>query len=56
MRRYLEHAGNVFGATIVHAMWRDALTNAQVISRRDRGAEPAGEDQGQSSTGLPSPD
>jgi transposase len=32
MCRYVEHAGNVVGATIVHAMWQDALTNAQVIS------------------------
>jgi hypothetical protein len=34
-----EHAGNVRGATIIHAMWQDALANAQVIS--SVGAEPA---------------
>ena len=38
MCRYVEHAGNVFGATIVHAMWQDALTNAQVISTDATGA------------------
>lgn len=32
MCRYVEHAGNTLGATIVHAMWRDAIANAQVIS------------------------
>jgi transposase len=38
MSRYVEHAGNVLGATIVHAMWQDALTNAQVISTDATGA------------------
>jgi transposase len=38
MCRYVEHAGNVLGATIVHAMWQDALTNAQVISTDATGA------------------
>jgi transposase len=32
MSRYVEHAGNVLGATIVHAMWQDARAHAQVIS------------------------
>lgn len=38
MSRYVEHAGNVLGATIVHAMWQDALANAQVISTDATGA------------------
>jgi hypothetical protein len=32
MCRYAEGAGNALGATIVHAMWQDALENASVIS------------------------
>jgi transposase len=32
MCRYSEDAGNALGATIVHAMWRDAVENAAVIS------------------------
>lgn len=28
MCRYVEHAGNTLGATIVHAMWQDALATA----------------------------
>jgi transposase len=32
MCRYVEEAGNTLGATIVHAMWRDAITNGCVIS------------------------
>lgn len=32
MGRYVEHAGNTLGATIVQAMWADAIANAQVIS------------------------
>ena len=32
MSRYMEHAGNTLGATIVQAMWSDAISNAQVIS------------------------
>jgi transposase len=32
MSRYVEEAGNALGATIVHAMWRDAIDNASVIS------------------------
>lgn len=31
MSRYVEHAGNVLGATIVHAMWQHALAHAYVI-------------------------
>ena len=38
MSRYVEHAGNVLGATIVHAMWQDALAHAQVISTDATGA------------------
>jgi len=38
MSRYVEHAGNTLGATIVHAMWRDAITNGQVISTDATGA------------------
>jgi transposase len=32
MSRYVEEAGNALGATIVHAMWRDAIENGAVIS------------------------
>ncbi len=32
MCRYVEEAGSTFGATIVHAMWRDAIANGVVIS------------------------
>jgi transposase len=38
MSRYVEHAGSTLGATIVHAMWRDALANAHVISTDATGA------------------
>lgn len=38
MCRYVEHAGNTLGATIVHAMWQDALTHGQVISTDATGA------------------
>lgn len=38
MGRYVEHAGNVLGATIVHAMWQNALMNAHVISTDATGA------------------
>jgi transposase len=38
MCRYMEQAGNTLGATIVHAMWADALANAQVISTDATGA------------------
>lgn len=38
MCRYPEEAGNAFGATIVHAMWEDALQNAGVISTDATGA------------------
>lgn len=38
MSRYVEHAGNTLGATIVQAMWRDALANGQVISTDATGA------------------
>jgi hypothetical protein len=33
MCRYVEEAGSTCGATIVHAMWQDALQSASVISR-----------------------
>jgi transposase len=38
MSRYVEHAGNTLGSTIVQAMWQDALANAQVISTDATGA------------------
>jgi transposase len=38
MSRYVEHAGNALGATIVHAMWGDAIAYAQVISTDATGA------------------
>jgi transposase len=38
MCRYVEQAGNTLGATVVHAMWRDAITNGHVISTDATGA------------------
>jgi transposase len=38
MSRYMEQAGNTLGATVVHAMWMDAIANAQVISTDATGA------------------
>ncbi|MBK7533815.1 MAG: transposase [Myxococcales bacterium] len=38
MSRYVEHAGNTLGATIVAAMWRDAIANGHVISTDATGA------------------
>ena len=38
MSRYVEHAGATLGATLVHAMWQDALAHAQVISTDATGA------------------
>ena len=38
MSRYMEHAGNTLGATIVQAMWADAIAHAQVISTDATGA------------------
>jgi transposase len=38
MCRYVEQVGNTLGATIVHAMWQDAIANAQVISTDATGA------------------
>lgn len=38
MSRYVEHAGNTLGATIVAAMWRDAIANGFVISTDATGA------------------
>lgn len=38
MCRYVENAGNTLGATIVAAMWRDAIANGGVISTDATGA------------------
>jgi hypothetical protein len=38
MCRYVEQVGNTLGATVVHAMWQDAISNAQVISTDATGA------------------
>jgi transposase len=38
MSRYVEHAGNTLGATVVHAMWRDAIEHGHVISTDATGA------------------
>jgi transposase len=38
MSRYVEQAGNTFGATVVNAMWADAIASAQVISTDATGA------------------
>jgi len=38
MSRYVDQAGNTFGATVVHAMWQDAIKNAGVISTDATGA------------------
>jgi len=38
MSRYMEHTGNTLGATIVQAMWADAIAHAQVISTDATGA------------------
>jgi len=38
MSRYVEHAGNTLGATIVAVMWRDAIANGQMISTDATGA------------------
>ena len=38
MCRYVEEVGNALGATVVHAMWQDALKNAGVISTDATGA------------------
>jgi transposase len=38
MCRYVEEAGNCLGATIVQAMWQDAIQNASVISTDATGA------------------
>ena len=38
MSRYVDEAGGSFGATIVHAMWQDAIQNAAVISTDATGA------------------
>jgi transposase len=38
MSRYMEQAGNTLGATIVHAMWVEAIASAQVIATDATGA------------------
>lgn len=38
MCRYVEEAGNALGATVVHAMWEDALCSAGVMSTDATGA------------------
>ncbi len=38
MSRYVEHAGNTLGATVVAAMWRDAIAHGQLISTDATGA------------------
>lgn len=38
MSRYVDEAGGALGASIVHAMWQDALTTAAVISTDATGA------------------
>jgi transposase len=38
MSRYVEHAGNTLGATVVAAMWRDAIAHGQIISTDATGA------------------
>jgi transposase len=38
MSRYMEQAGNTLGATVVHAMWAEALASAQVIATDATGA------------------
>jgi transposase len=38
MGRYVEYAGNTLGATIVAAMWRDAIANGRMISTDATGA------------------
>ena len=51
MSRYVEQAGNAFGATVVNAMWQDALKNAGVISTDATGAaiQPEGSNQAKQS-------
>ena len=51
MSRYVDQAGNTFGATVVHAMWHDAIKNAGVISTDATGAaiQPEGAGQVQQS-------
>jgi transposase len=38
MSRYVEHTGNTLGATVVAAMWRDAIAHGQMISTDATGA------------------
>ena len=38
MSRYVEHAGTTLGATVVAAMWRDAIAHGQMISTDATGA------------------
>lgn len=54
MSRYMESAGNTLGATIVQAMWTDAIAHAQVISTDATGAliQPAKVAEGDRSQGC----
>ena len=47
MSRYVEQAGNTFGATVINAMWQDAIKKAGVISTDATGAaiQPEGSNQ-----------
>ena len=49
MCRYAEEGGSALGATVVHAMWKDALQNAGIISTDATGAliQPEKGDKGQ---------
>jgi transposase len=47
MSRYVDQAGNTFGATVVHAMWQDAIKSAGVISTDATGAAIQPEGAGQ---------
>ena len=50
MSRYVDEAGGSLGATVVHAMWRDSIENAAVISTDATGAlvQPEKRQDGQS--------
>jgi hypothetical protein len=45
MCSYVEEAGNALGATIVHAMWADAIENGTIsLDGRDVGIDSAREE------------
>jgi hypothetical protein len=53
MSRYIDEAGGSLGASIVHAMWQDAIQNAAIISTdANRRAHPARPTAGQAAAGL----